>query len=363
MVAAVSVAGLFIKDRLAASGLDPNAGLMFRVEPFETGSSLEILDDRGNRIWGTVLERPWDPNRNLRGGRRAVAFGDVNGDGLEDAVIIQQAAGHERPIEVLVRRPDGTLGVSGAIPATESFEYEGSTFAGFQPVDVHCSDLDREGGDEIVLVEHSSRFYPASVRILTAENETLFRLWHPGVLVGSATGDRDGDGRPELYVGGTCNFLTPPSSNTSKPVMMVVEHGWGRPGRTLNLFGPDRSLASSVPDDVRLLYAAWDRLEIPAYRLPWQYATVALESSSDPTSFLTVDVSEVDTEKIGFKYSRLVSLRTVVFDHDFRVTLAQWNPLVAGALGIDPQSSDLKALLRPRYWNGSSWQPEPSFVR
>ncbi len=355
VVAAAVVAGLVVRDRLAATTLDPSASLMYRVESFDNGSEIEILDERGNSLHRVVLSRRWDPDILGRNARRVVAFGDLDGDGFEDAVIARQDQQGANPLEVFLRRDDGSLAAALAYPPTSGFSYEGQGFDPFQPIDVHCADLDADGRAEIVLVEHSTAYYPATVRVLDWKNETLFQLWHPGLLTSAQTADRDRDGRPELYIGGTCNFLTDPESNTSKPVMMVVEADWGRRGQVVGLFAPGRRLPTFAPPGVRLMYAAWERVVTPGYRDSWQVAVVAPGPANNPAMFLSVMVSDANPAKLDLTTRKRPAIRHVQFDRQLHITDAQWEPLIIDLLGIDPTSPEMQALLRPRYWNGEGW--------
>jgi len=277
-------------------------------------------------------------------------------------VIARQDRQETNPLKIFLRRDDGSLAAALTYPATSGFSYEGRNFDPFQPVDVHCADLDADGSAEIVLVEHSTAYYPATVRVLDWKNETLFRLWHPGQLVSAQTADRDGDGRPELYIGGTCNFLTPPESNTSKPVFIAVEGDWRRHGQVVDLFAPERRLPAFPPPGVRLMYAAWERVVTPGYRDSWQAAVVTTGPANNPATFMSVTVSDANPASLGLTRRKRPALRHVQFDRELHISDAQWEPLIIDLLGIDPASPEMQALLRPRYWSREGWSEQPVFL-
>ncbi len=324
---------------------------------------MEILDDRGNILRRFLFDVSWDPKRWKRGGHRVIAFGDVDGDGLQDAVLARPGTSDGRPLEIHIRQNDGSLVLEASHATTDRFEYEGTSYQSFHFVDVHCADFDGDGKAEIVVAENSAAFFPSTVRIVSFENELLFQLWHPGALDNARTGDRDGDGVPELYVGATCNFLTPPESNTSDPVFMMIEADWRLPDLRLDLFGPRRRLEAALPAGMRLLYTTWSSVRLGSLLSPWQFASVFISESRDPATYLDVSVSTVREVLLGVESDRKISLRTAYFNPDLELIQTQWNPFVTETLGIDPTTPESKALLEPRYWTGSGWQPEPCFVQ
>jgi hypothetical protein len=358
----LAAVGLGIRELVASPPLDAASPLFASTEEFDNGTRLVIFDGGGSVLWDEALDHRWPiPQLNLAD-RRPLAFGDLDGDGLQDAVIAYRSTNVDRPLEILLRRRDGTLKRSRSLPSTEGFDYEGEHFGAFRPNDVSCADVDGDGAAEIVLVEHSAGLYPATLRVLRPDGSELFRLWHPGVLRGCVSGDRDGDGRPELYIGGTCNFLTPPTSNTSRPVILVVETDWHQPGQLLDLFGPDRRLRPPDDSGIRLLYAAWPRIDRQPYRKPWQEAVVHRVVQGDGASFLMVNASLARPPTLGLESDREITLRHVFFDRDLRVSGAQWNPVVMAPLAIDPEDPEMQALLRPEYWTGDGWTDEPFLI-
>ncbi len=362
VIVAAVVAGLVLRDRLATPALDPSAGLVLRVEPFQNASAIEILDDRGNSLHRFVLNGFWDPVIVGRHVERVVAFGDLDGDGFEDAVVARSDRPPTDPVEIYLRRPDGSFADVLSYPATSGFEYEGENFDAFQPADVHTTDLDGDGRAEIVLVENSTGFYPAAVRVLNWEGETLFTLWHPGVLTSAQTADRDGDGSPELYIGGTCNFLTPPESDTSKPVVIALERDWRHRGDEVDLFGPQRRLPSTVPAGSRLMYMAWERVVTLRYLDSWQSALVTLGPTNDPETFLSVIVSDANPTNLGLEVRKRLAIRYAVIDPELRIGQTQWEPMIINILGINPAAPEMQALLRPRYSTGEGWSEQQVFL-
>lgn len=174
------------------------------------------------------------------------------------------------------------------------------------------------------------------------------------------TADRNDDGRPELYVGGTNNFLTPSGSNTSKPVVMILEADWRRRGQTMNLFAPGRRIPSTCPAGMRLSYMAWERVVTPQYLDSWQSALVSPGIASDSTSLLSVVASDAHPATLGLEVRKRRPIRYAQLDRDLRVSVTQWDPMIIPILGIDTESPEMQALLRPRYWTGETWSEEPT---
>ena len=360
VVAVVVVLGIW--SRWITPQLDPTTNLRFTAQQFVDETAVEITDTDGNVLQTVDLGGTWDPDQFRSRAARRVAFGDFNGDGWVDAAVARFRDESGRPLVIFLRQPDGSLEFAVEHRVNLSFSYDGEVFTNFRVIDMISEDLDRDGRAEIALIEASSPYYPAVLRVINWNNQTRFRLWHPGVLKSVQAADRDHDGRQELYLGGTCNFLTPPESNTSAPVFLAIEADWNQPDLEVDLFEPGRKFASSTPSGIRIHYAAWPRIDVPAFRAAWQAVLVQKQSKNVETYLFSLIVSLQDrvapTPGTGFR----MGVRHAFIGFDLQQINAQWEPTVAEILGVDPNIPEMQALLKPRYWNGQTWQEESCFM-
>jgi hypothetical protein len=220
---------------------------------------------------------------------------------------------------------------------------------------VQCADLDRDGRDEIVLVQKSYPFYPAVVRILDGEGRTRTRLWHPGHLLNTFVADGDGDGRPDLYAAGTCNFIADDPGNESAPVVLRVEADWASPPEEISMFAPDRRLAASVPPGVELVYADLGLLRVDGYSDPWGQAYLKSLSSAVAPPRLFVASNRVRFVPNSRGPETDGDLRSFVFVGPLRLETAVWNGIALASLGHGPSDPELAGQLAVRYWNGVSF--------
>jgi hypothetical protein len=291
-----------------------------------------------------------------------VVFGDFNGDGRVDAAVAISSDKDGGKVAFFLRHPDGTLEQAAEHSAGLQFQYGQETFTDFRINDMVTDDLDGDGRSELILVEASSPYYPSAVRVIDWGNQLRFTLWHPGILQTVQTADRNDDGRPELYIGGTCNFLTPPESNTSAPVFLAVEADWQIQTQEVNLFAPERRLASSTPPGVRIHYASWPRVDIPEFHAAWQNVLVQRRPRGVQSYLFSLIVTLQDRAAPTRGTGRRKGIRHALIGFDLEQIDAQWEPTVAKSLGIDPTDPAMQALLEPQYWNGQDWQAESCFL-
>jgi len=339
-----------------APTLDPATGLHFTARYFADDTTVEIADDDGNILRKVRMGRRLDLAEFGDQARRQVAFGDFNGDTWVDAAVVQRRDPRNGPLVLYLRQPDGSLKPAAEHTANLEYRYEEQVFTDFSINDIITADLDGDGRSELILLEASSPYYSSAVRVIDWQNESFFTLWHPGILMNVQTADRDDDGRPEIYLGGTCNFLTPPESNTSAPVFLAVEADWSHKGQVLDLFATGRKLASSTAPGIRVHYASWARIDLPQYRTAWQKVLVQQRINSNRSHFLSLVVSLQDRSTRAPGTGVRLGIRNALIGFDLQQIDAQWEPTVARSLGIDPNTPEMQALLQPRYWNGSTWQ-------
>jgi len=344
--------------RWSSEVLDPASPLRFVARQYADSTTVDLSDASGAPLQTIDLGERWDPDLRHSWGDRRVVFGDFNGDGMPDAAVAYTEEGGKCFVSLFERGADGFLSPAVRHDVNLEFPHEGKVFTNFRVADLMAYDLDGDGSDELILVEASTPFYPAAVRILDRNFEALFTLWHPGILRTVQAGDRDRDGRKEIYLGGTGNFskLGRPGSNTSMPVFISVDADWTDRGQEVSLFGGKRQLAASTPRGVRIHYLAWPRIVTENYNRAWQHAAVQAPKESRDENYLSLVVSSDSRPDVFKKTGILGGIREIYLDRTLKPTYMAWNPSFAEVLQIDPTDPAMQALLRPRYWNGQDWQ-------
>lgn len=333
---------------------DPVANeLRASAESWEDGTTYNVVDGHGRAV-GSFTS---NVARNLEKARvfktRNMGFADLDGDGRRDVVFANPDVEVAEQVEIHSRLPDGSTIRSAAWNLHFEIEYEGRRFGRFAPTDIDCADLSGDGRPEITIVACSSPYYAAAVRVFSTDGVEILRVLHPGLISNVRTGDRDNDGRAELYVGATNNFHEQNVGNESSPVFFVVEADWTTTGQVLDLFGPARTMTASTPAGMEVTYVAIAHQRLIPPLTPWRYGIISGVAAAGGDQFLAVH-----SDRTMWKDSaRLSYLRSFMFDRDLRLTGGMW---VVGPLnerGVDPETADPDQLT-VTYWNGAAWQPE-----
>jgi tRNA A-37 threonylcarbamoyl transferase component Bud32 len=323
------------------------------AEYYDDGKIITIVDGYGRRVqtFTTSVRAMQDKERAYR--RRTVAFADLDGDGRQDVVFANPDNLVTEQVELHRRLPSGLFELDSTWNLHHEWEYEGQQFGAFAPRDVECADLDGDGVPEIILVYVSSPYYLAEVLVIRPSGEEVLRVRHPGHLTNVLTGDRDRDGRLELYVGATNNFHEQNVGNSSSPAAFVIETDWSVAGQVLDLFGPGRIMTGTVPSGMEVVYLSFATQTVIPHLTPWKHAAIGRVSSMDNQNYLLVNADRVKRITID----RVSMLRAFRFDRDLRLADGMWVVSHLEERGIDPATTP-SGQFDVTYWNGASWQPE-----
>ncbi len=260
----------------------------------------------------------------------------------------------ERQVEIYLRRSDGGVELADGWNVHLEVEVDDEVFGSFLPSDISCADLSGDGRPEIIVVQPSVPFFPGAVQVFNASGRELLRVLHPGRPTNALVGDRDRDGRGELYVGATNNFIAEETGRESSPVVFGVETDWDLPGQVLDFFAPNRRLAARVPPGMDVVYAAFAKQRAIDTTIPWSYAVLRKINPGIKNHFLEVFTDRVLNED----ETRYFAARTFYFDDELRLANALWDRTILDRFEIDPAIVETPAHLSVTYWNGASWQPE-----
>jgi hypothetical protein len=318
-----------------------------------SGTVFNVTNGRGKPVVTLVSSTRFDEGRERLYRTRSVSFADLDGDGRKDVVFANPDRTVAEQLEIHRRLPDGSTRLEERWNLRRTWQYEDDVFDEFLPRDVECRDLDGDGRPEVIVAYNCTPFYLGEVLVLAADGTEVLRVRHPGLLTNVRAGDRDRNGRFELYVGATNNFHEQNIGNESSPAVFSVEADWTRTGRVLNLFGAGRTMAASVPPGFDVTYIAMPHQRAVPPLTPWRFAVVHQLSMAGGDHLLLVHSDRstwLGTD--GFNH-----LRAFRFDARLQLTDAMW---IVGPLlerGIEPATLD-PAQLTVTYWNGSTWQPD-----
>ena len=211
---------------LVASGVIRSGGgqpAWFHIEDH----AFVVCDAGGRELWRKPLPKGWRDEAH-RGQRRAW-IGDLSGDSGKEVLLVATGSTAEAPTRLYCFDSSGE--------ELWRFEVRGEVRTGDEifrpPYMVEAFAVSPGEPHRIVVVSCHHAYFPAQVAILDGKGRLLSEYWHSGFFWAVTFADLDGDGRSELYLGGTSN---------------------GRGMATLVAFDPDNvSGASAEPEPYQLL--------------------------------------------------------------------------------------------------------------
>jgi hypothetical protein len=176
------------------------------------GNALIVYDSRGRELWRKVLPaEAHEPDP--RPDHRTVWLDDIDGDGQVELLYAYLPKGPE------VESPLFCFSQTGAekwrfVPGRK-VETRLEPFAPpYRPLALAVIQPEPNGPKQVVVTSLHNLYYPTQVAVLDSAGRLLREYWHSGHLVTLAAADLDGDGVPELYLGGI--------SNSHRQAVMVV---------------------------------------------------------------------------------------------------------------------------------------------
>jgi len=286
-----------------------------------------------------------------RGGSDLLFVGDVNGDSLEDIILINPN-GLEQ-LDFHIREKNG--GFKHKIwDMRFSFEYRNTTYSSFVFSDLKVFDVNGDNTPEILVCQKHRHLFPSCFRVFDMEQKIILKMLHPGSLRSAWVLERNNDGVKEVYLAGTNNFIT----KYSAPICLILECDWHKNDQELLFFGNKGAMPATVPKGIKVVYINLKKDDVNPNASIWETAAVMPSSAHRDDDFICVFASPyTDPTKNDDTSLHTLYARGFLFDKNLACSYSYIIPNDEKYYR-NASSSQIKDLLTPVYWNGASWQEE-----
>lgn len=220
---------------------------------------------------------------------------DFNNDGLTDIVYLDLNNNVKEKLKVFKRVNKEEFEKVLSLNINSEFSYLGEQFSNFRPISVEVADLNYDGKFEIIVNQIHIPYYPSVTKVFSIKGEKIIEIWHPGHLTNIKVSDRDKNNRKEIYIGGTCNFL----SEYSSPVFYVFECDWNKKNQYFSLFGENRKIVSKTPEDISVYYVNLKKNNLMKKKILWEKSTIFNINENSKIEYLSVGASIITNKEIN----------------------------------------------------------------
>lgn len=160
---------------------------------------LMVFDARGRELWRTILPGPASEID-----ERLFWFGDVDGDGNTEMLFGYNPRDGAGP-GVLYCYSHSGAEKWRFVPGRQVRTRVKSFWPSFNISGIAVIQPSAKGPKQVVVSSHHALYYPTQVALLGANGQVAREYWHAGWLASLKVGDIDGDGVPEILLGGIAN--------------------------------------------------------------------------------------------------------------------------------------------------------------
>ncbi|BBB33326.1 hypothetical protein TTHT_1870 [Thermotomaculum hydrothermale] len=223
-------------------------------------------------------------------------------------------------------------------------------------------DLDNDGKCEIAVSLTHFALYPCSFIVFKDNPENkLIKVQHPGWILDACAKDLNKDGKKELYLSGTNNFL---QHEKSEEIGIAIEGDWDKYGEIILNKRDKREMAEKVNPFYKIVYVRFGFNPFIIKHSVWQFSILSckMENTKDAISFYCdlISTNKLQSDK---NYFQNINLREFSFSYMLEKCLCSfWNSAYFEKLNISIPSDKLKELLKTRYYNGKNWQEKFCYI-
>ncbi len=348
----VTISSITFFTNLKGSNPKPPQKLLYNIKHYSSGNIFQIIDSAGKQLYSICDNYRHDLTISKENYcLDSIAFSDFNNDGKEDFVYAQHNLDKDNKLEFYCQNNNNGFYKYTEWSTSCVFNYNNNKYIYFTPRDIELNDINSDGKTEIILTQICSPYYPSVCRVFDLDKNTILTIWHPGHFRNILVCDMDNNGKKELYLTGTNNFLDW-ENDGGAPFILKIETDWNKRGQVVNLFGENYSLTNSVPKGIKITYVFLRKDKFHKGIFRWSFAITNDIIKNSNKSLIHVNTGFCNHPNKKLK----IPSRCFLFDENLKLQNSFYLHEFIDIYSPDTESEKAKELLIPLYWNGESWQ-------
>ncbi len=290
-----------------------------------------------------------------------IHFKDLNGDDIEDMVFVDMnySANKNFSIHIFESDKKGNLKEVKTIPLSITYKIGDKTYNQFFCADSKVEDIDNDGNYEIIVTQNSIPFYPNCTRIFKLDGKEVFRYMHPGRNAMIVIRDMNNNGKKEIILGGTNNYL----AEFSLPVLQVLESNWKFEKKIYaDLIQPEKSDFNPETDkSLKIKYLCFTFLK--KFLKNYNGLHIVRDTGFKEALLTSAFIQRFITLTVGNQaFKSPIDSVMVKFDKNLNPIEIALHPETIDSLNIKDEQNFLGENFKILYFDGQSWRTENTFI-